>query len=391
MKRVQLTWSRNQDDNTKKYRIFRAIHKGVTRKDALIMEVDHIVVPKPIAVTENLLIRTEAQIYQSKYKNIMPESDEFPIVVTINGTNINDLGVGYGVAYEEGQFIFDVDFALGDEVIASYFIDGLRVLDTDEVTQEGVTYFGPTARDRTENSVPSNLSLLPDASTGRLELTWSDASTIGQQFSYRIEAIDEFGNFSILSEEEFIFLKEGLSNEGYVVERSFDGSNWHTVAKQIEPKYFEYGVDTEPPSPATNVLSSVNLHLGEGTADIILSWNAAGPGISSVSPRYRVRSVSAMGIVSASSSVVGPVYLTSEIKKYVIRRKVYDGAYPTFDGNDADVIGSTDGTTLTYTDKEVSDNTSFAYSIFTVDAADNHSLAATILVEVGDATSPPAV
>lgn len=386
MKRIQLTWSRSQDDKTKSYRVFRATTPNVTRKELLVMEVAHNIVPAPISVQGEVLKKKENNSYEAKYKNIMPDQDHYPVQLFLNGTDVTQLGIHYGVDYENGMFIFGTAFNDSDEVVASYYIDGVRVLDTDEIEQEEVKYFGPTARDRTEAPIPENVTLFPDHPNGRVILSWPDSSTTGQPFHYRVEAIDEYGNFSMLSHEESIFLKEGLDNKGYLVERSFDNVSWHNIARQAENEYIEYGIDQEPPAPATNLQESVELNYSERTGDVTLSWDAALGGTPSASPFYRVRTISALGTLSRPSAVVGPVYLTSEVTHYIIRRKVFDGTYPTFDGNDATTVGQSE--TLLFTDANVPDNTAYGYSIYSIDAAGNHSIAATIKAEIGDATPP---
>lgn len=388
MRRIQLTWVRSKDDNTDRYRVYRGVRKNVTRKETLVMEVTHKLTPEPIAVTDTLK-RTDAAVYQTKYKGLMPESEETPIKLFLNGTPVEDLSIDYGVDYDEGLIYFHTDFEATDIVTGSYYMDGIRVFDTDEEEQEGVIYHGPSARDRTDNTIPSNLSLLPDVNNGRITLNWADSNTQGQGFYYRVEAVDEYGNFSNLSEEQQVFLFEGLANEGYVVERSEDGTNWRSVSRQSATEYIEYGIDNDAPETPLNLQASVQLNQSQGSGDVLLAWEKPGLGLPSASAKYRVRSISALGVISSASEVVGPVYLTSEIDYYLIRRKIYDGAYPTFDGSDAVTVGQP--STLSFTDKDAPDNSIHAYSVYAVDAAGNHSLAATALAEIGDATPPDAI
>lgn len=390
-KRIQLTWSRSKDDNVKRYRVYRSTNPDVKRSDLLVMEVDHIRLPKPIAVVADKLKRNEDGTYSSKYKNLMPDQEDYPIRIYLNGIDVNDLNISNGVDIEDGTFYFDVQFGENDELVASYHIDAIRVYDTDEIEQEGVKYNGPTARDRTENTIPQNVVIVSEEENGRIALKWKDSDTQGQQYYYRVESIDEYGNFSILSIEASTFLREGLATEAYIVERSYNEVNWTVVAKPNAPEYFEYGIDTNPPSPPVDLTGKSAIVKGTSKGDVTLEWKEPSLGLSSITGQYRVRSQSVLGVVSPPSLVVGPVYLTSNIAKYVIRRKVYDGQFPSYIGNDGVTVGIVASDVFKFVDYGADDETRYAYSVYAVDAAENVSAAATILVEIADASPPPKV
>jgi hypothetical protein len=386
MKRVKLTWSRNTGEEVKAYRVFRATHPKVTRKDMLIMEVEHSVVPKPVHITDDKLTKhPEYGYYVSKYKSIMPDEENYPIQITVNGMTLDSLGLSTYVDYEDGIFAISTTLNDYDDVRASYYIDGIQVFDTSEVEQPGVTYMGPIARDRTDSSVPQNLSLIADHDNGRVFMTWDPANTPGQTYYYRVEAIDAFGNFSELSLQSSVHLHEGLAYEGYLVERSFDGTNWGLVSTQGAADYIEYGVDRLAPDAPTSVTGVATPQLGLSVANIDITWTASSEGLASPSGMYRVSSVSALGDVSKPSVVVGPVYLKSIVKQYVVRRKINDGSIPSFDGNDAITVAITDNAVTNFLDYHVPHNTEYIYAIYAVDAAENVSMAGTTIVTVGDA------
>lgn len=389
-KRIQLTWPRVKDESIKYYKVYRSTKPDVKRSDVLVMEVEHKVLPEPIPVLQEKLTRVDETTYRTRYKNLMPHQDEYPTKIYLNGVQLEDLNIGYGVSLEDGHVYLEKVILENDELTADYYVDGIRVYDTDELEQEGVKYHGPTARDRTENTIPSNLHILPKADSGAVHLKWKDSDTKGQDFHYRVESVDAKGNFSVLSVEAKAFLREGLATESYIIERSYDeGATWQVVATTTAPEYYEYGIDSNPPFAPTEFAGKVDLKLSTGKGNVELTWKASNLGIASVTGKYRVRSQSVLGVVSSPSDAIGPIYLTSNLLKYVLRRKVYDGSYPSYDGNDAVTIGVMDKDTLSFTDYGVSDETVYAYSLYAVDAAGNVSVAATVVVPLGDA-SPPA-
>lgn len=352
----------------------------------MVMEVEHPMLPVPAQVTNDVLTKHENGYYLSNYQSIMPDEETYPISITLNGIEISTLGISVTIMHEEGIFLFSTTFAPEDEVLATYHIDGLRVVDANDSPQEGVNYFGPAARDRTESTVPINLVLIPEHTNGRVVLKWAQSVTAGQQYYYRVEATDAYGNFSELSLEDSVFLHEGLAYEGYLVERSYNGTDWGIVSSQGAEEYVEYGIDRDAPNPPLNVESLVTLNNGQSTADVQVTWQEGSLGQAAVSPMYRVRSVSALGGVSLPSEVVGPVYLISTIDRYVIRRKINDGSIPTYDGPDAITVGVTDHLTLQITDLAVVHMTDYIYGVYAIDKAGNVSMAATTIASIGDAT-----
>lgn len=389
MRRIRLIFSRNHDDNTKAYRIYRSTKSPVTRKDTLVMEVAHPQVPKPVRITGDVLAMETSYAYRARFPRLMPNSEAYPIVAYVNGLDVRQLGITFEVD-EDGLFLFSTSFSESDVITADYYLDALSVLDTDEVEQEGVTYYGPPARDLLEAAPPENVYLQAYADSLAVQLSWESSTKGGQPYHYRVEAVDKYGNFSFLSPEVTIVLNE-TDDEQYIIERSVDGINWEAVARQYTRTYIEYVADTNPPDVPKNLQAQVVLKHGTGKADVHLAWEAADEGPPSASPQYRVRAVSSQEVVSEPSLVVGPIYLASPINGYVIRRKVYDGSFPSFAGSDAITVGHTDAQTVQVVDTDVDDNTVYAYAVFAVDKANNPSMAATILVDVGDATSPPPV
>lgn len=385
--RMQLTWSRSKDDNVKRYRVYRSLRPNVSQKDTLVLEVEHTLLPIPVKIVQDKLTWTE-DYYLSRYKNIIEDPDKYPVSITFNGIPIESLAIEPGIDGEAGIFYFPHTFSPSDELIATYWIDAIQVLDTDEIKQDRVNYLGPSARDRTESTIPSNLSLLPEPENGRIKLFWKDSMTLGQAYYYRIEAVDEYGNFSLLSPEEGVVIREGLDVEGYIVERSYDGTNWSVVASQAATDYYESGVDTLPPDAVVNLTSQVILEHHFSRGDVHLRWDAPGLGGAAASGLYRVRARTTLGVVSPPSLSVGPVYLSSHIQRYVVRRKPYDGSFPTYDGNDAVTVGIIDSTKQSFVDYAVPDETEYGYAVYAMDTAGNVSIAATMLVLVEDATPP---
>lgn len=390
-KRVQLTWSRVKDESIKYYRVYRGTKPDVKRSDTLVMEVEHSVVPKPIQVSLDVLKRVDDLSFRMRYKNLMPDQPDYPTKIFLNGISLDELNISYGVDVENGIVYIGAMVSTADELTASYYVDGVRVFDSNEVEQPGVKYRGPVARDRTENDIPANVSIHAEETNGRIRVQWKDANTQGQDYFYRVEAMDEHGNFSVLSVESSAFLREGLAAESYIVERTYDGNSWSAVGTTGEPVYYEYGIDTHPPVTPLGFRAHSELEKHKGRGNVTLQWNHAELGVSSVTGKYRVRSKSILGVISAPSNVVGPIYLTSSISKYVIRRKVYDGSYPTYNGNDAITVGIVGRDAVSFTDLSVPDEQEYSYSLYAVDAADNVSSAATLRVTLSDASPPEKV
>lgn len=390
-KRVQLTWSRVKDENIKYYRVYRGTKPNVKRSDTLVMEVAHFITPKPIAVPLDVLKRVDDLSFQMRYKNLMPHQQDYPTKIFLNGIQLEELNISYGVDVDNGVVYLGAMIGQADELTASYYVDGVRVYDSNEIEQPGVKYRGPVARDRTENDIPTNVSIHPEEQNGRIRIQWKDANTQGQDYFYRVEAVDENGNFSVLSVESSVFLREGLAAEAYIVERTYDGINWRVVGTTGGPEYYEYGIDTHPPAAPTKLTANAMLQAGEGRGSITLNWEGAGRGIDSITGKYRIRSRSSLGVISSPSDVIGPVYLTSSIAKYVIRRKIYDGSYPTYKGNDAVTVGIVGKDVLSFVDIGAADEQTYAYAVYAVDAADNVSAAATLTVTLGDASPPEKV
>lgn len=390
-KRVQLTWSRVKDERIKYYRVYRGTKPDVKRSDIVVMEVEHSVVAEPIAVPLDVLKRVDELSFKMRYKNLMPDQADYPTKIFLNGILLDELNISYGVDVENGMLYLGAMVSDSDEITASYYVDGVRVYDTHEMEQPHVKYRGPDGRDRTENSIPSNISIHPEEQNGRIRVQWKDANTQGQHYYYRVEAVDENGNFSVLSVESSVFLREGLDAESYIIEQSYDGTSWTVVATTGEPVYYEYGIDTHPPMSPSDFTGKSKLEKGKGHGKVELNWKGAEAGISSVTGKYRVRSKSTLGVISSPSEVVGPIYLTSSISKYVIRRKIYDGSFPTYKGNDAITIGIVGNDVSSFTDFGVPDEETHAYALYAVDAADNVSAAATFTIVLGDASPPEKV
>lgn len=394
MKRIKLIFTRNINEDTKSYRVYRNTKGNVTRKDSYIMEIEHPENMNPVYIQQDVLKKIVGNEYESTYKKIVFSQSEYRVQIFINNqiyTNENLL-----IDYPNGKITFPELFSDSDLITMNYYIDGIAVFDSDEIEQQDVKYYGPTAKDNSVIGVPQSPYLVPENNYARIKLTWDTDIQRGQYFYYRIESVDIYGNFSNFSEERYGFLKNSDNVGLFIIERTFDdpessSATWRIVSKQQEDTYYEYGVDKEPPGPATELAGDVELHHGDSIGTVSLNWKEALPGLYSQSGVYRIRSMASNGVISRPSEYVGPVTLRSIVEKYVIRRKINDGTVPTYKGNDAITVGTIVNPTVIFDNLNVPDNKEYVYAVYAVDKGGNYSIATTVIIEVGDATPPEPV
>lgn len=378
--RARLTWDRNQDRETNHYRVYRSLIAGVTRQDQLIMKVAQPEHPNPIQRTERL-IKIGPTRYRFPHKTLLPE----PIEIRVNDQVITS---GYTIDEKAGEVIFDTP-PVGGPVTATYTFDGIEVYDHDGTQpMEGVTWFGPVAYDQTPPATPLNVVLIANDRMGRVELTWEPGPSTGTVYYYRVEAVDHDGRVSKLSSEQSVRLFDNLAGAPYIVERSRDGGKtWEQAIRTHKDKYVEPYEGLGSVAPVTHVDAQLTLNAASGTADVKMTWLP--PAVQQIlSPVYRVRAVSKNQFVSEPSPIVGPVQISS-VDRIVIRRKIWDGSYPSFDGSDAVTVTELTPQDANFTDR-VADETTWIYAIY-VAGQGHYSAPAYIKVTLGDVTDPNAV
>lgn len=387
-KRIKIIFDRNNDD-TAKYNIYRAIEPEVTQSDELILEV-----AQPESGTNTIQVENEELstsdylTYEAYHKKWIEDDTNYPIVVTVNDT-VQE--TDYTIDYENGQIIFDVALNSDDIVKASYFYDGVMVLD-DDGEQEGVTFLGSVAIDDVPPIVPQDPSIIADNENNQAIISWEEITDQGRIYFYKVEAEDEAGNKSTLSTEASAEVTEGLDDLPYIVEVSSDnGETWSIYEETSDLQVLEELVDDAAPDTVTDLTSSITLNSDQGTGDVQLSWTNPESDKGSMSAIYRIKSKDAAGNESDYTAELGPVEVISGLQKIVIKRKLDDGTYPTFEDESTVVTEITDFNVDSYDDLNLDDQSIYNYSIFVIDNADNISTAATVQADIGDATSPDTV
>lgn len=163
--KVRITFCRNRDNLTRKYNIYRSRDKYMDSNAQLIMTVEQ---PEEnrIERTNEIMERAPGsnKVFRSKHGQWLDNP-----VVRING---NPVDIPYSVNRELGEIYFAYDVDETAVVTVSYVFDGIEVYDSVE-EQNFVTYYGP----------PLDIS-----------------SSTGSTYYYRIEAVDDEGNRSQLSD-----------------------------------------------------------------------------------------------------------------------------------------------------------------------------------------------
>lgn len=386
----RLTFDRNQDTITKKYRVFRSTDPVVSRNSVHVMDITHPESPNPVFIEGAILTQMTTLQYKTKHRNLFTSSDAYPQIVYVNGLEAVRYGYTYIVDTKNGYVKFKTALPAGAVVTMDYYFDGIRVIDC-ITPQPGVTFYGPMAQDNSVPKPPVSLTLNGDNATNAVVLGWQPGGSTGEVYYYRVDAIDEKGDYSQLCASMSAYMSAGYDLRGYVVERCTDGELWEIIGRTGDLTYSDPGTDKTAPYPVTNVSATVTLNNNQSTGEVSLQWtNPSGDPVKQTG-KYRLRVISSAGQWSDPSEEVGPIYIETDIAYIVIRRKVYDGNYPTYTDPDATtIIKFSDPTTSAHIDT-ASDNTTWAYSIFRVDVGGNYSLAGTALASIGNATPPPEI
>lgn len=390
-KRIRLTFNRNQDSETQHYRVFRDDQPDIdhkTSQDRIVMKVDHPRHINPITVGPERLTRETEKIYALAHRNILLQfnNKEYPFEVTVNG----EATAAFGLDVEEGKIVFDEARTLDDVVIAkTYTFDGVQVWDY-EAEEEGKTYYGPEAKDTSAPSIPQNITIEKEIERNRLILKWDVVSPKGKLFYYRIDAAIDDQRYSKLGLLRNVFLQEPLADRPYLIERSDNGKRWVEIARVKSNVFYEYMIDRSAPSAITTLTSEAFLIKNAGRAQIELKWDAIRDDAAGRTSMYRVRVQNRVGITGEPSVSVGPIPFKVELSHILIRRKVYDGSLPSYDGNDAETIATLTKLSETKFLDMVSDNTQYVYGMWVVDKGGNYSAITSTTIFVADATPPAA-
>lgn len=390
--RVRLRWNRNQDKETRYYRVYRSESPNILDKNRMeyfIMKVAHPEAINPVTVNNELLKRKTNRSYSLENKYILTDEivgTSFPFIIRVNGQIRTD----FTLDKLEGVVLFDNPLEKDDVVIAeTYTFDGVYVWDY-PIEEEGKEYYGPDAKDLSPPAPPTNVRMEPDFERNRIIIRWNQTEPTGKKFYYRIDAMMNEDKYSSLSEWRIVTLREPLADRPYLIEKSIDGIEWRQIARTQLNVFYEYMIDRIAPEPIRGLKYSIYMYPNNSLAQISLTWDKPINNLLSDTALYRIRAVNKVGAVSEPSAIVGPIPFQVGLDKIIIRRKVYDGTLPSFDGSDAITVGEiTDLNQLTFKD-EVKDNQEYTYGFWIIDKAGNRSAVSVIKVDVWDAT-PPAI
>lgn len=384
--RIRLRWNRNQDNETKFYRVFRSETPRIehqTNKDDIVMKVKHSLEPTVLKQYNETPRRIDARTFDLEYENIVV-NEMNPFILHMDGFVNNQFMLDSML----GQVIFDDDVPERAEIIVKqYSFDGIEVWDYN-LPENEKSYYGPEAKDTSSPNPPVNLSLEKDLDRNRIILRWSSASPKGKVYYYRVDAIIDDNRFSKLSKTTYAILQEPLADRPYIIERSDDGVRWMEIAKVKANEFFEYMVDRHPPSPVQNLRINAYLYKNRGKAQIVLEWDVIRDISVSKTSMYRVKAKNKVGMVSDASEVVGPIDFQVKLDYILIRRKVNDGILPSFDGSDATTIARVNDTDITQFIETTDDNIEYMYGVWVVDEAGNYSTLTYATIKVEDATAP---
>jgi hypothetical protein len=379
-RRVRLSFDRNQDKTTRSYRIYRSTSPNVTNRSPLIMRVEHPRKLNYINYTDVTITQIDSRTYQLSHTRINP----IGVQVKVN----NVVNNAFGIDHLNGFLKFDSALLQTDVVTSTYQFDGVEIID-DSIQQVGMLqYIGPPAIDTSLPQAPVNLSMIVTSDYTNAHITFNASGLSGIQVYYCIEAVNDKGYISETSRVAPMFLQEHVAH--YNVESRMNPADPWVLETTTELTALDiFGMDREPPESIQNLTHTITPIQNSGLATIDFTWTT--PLLNAkvrVTPMFQIKSVSREGYISDPSITLGPIMAKSPLSRLVIRRKPYDGTYPTLSGLDAtDVAIITDLTINQFTDT-LQSAINWAYSFFILDLSENLSPITTLLLNVPD-TVPP--
>jgi hypothetical protein len=379
-RRIRLCFDRNQDKTTRSYRIYRSTSPGVTNRSPLIMRVEHPRKLNYVDYNDVTVTRIDSNIYKLSHTRINPIN----LQVKVNDIIVNQ----FDIDYLNGVLKFNDDLLESDAVTSTYQFDGIEIIDDIIDQQAMLQYIGPPAIDSSLPQAPINLVMTVTEDYTSAHITFVPSGLSGAQFYYCIEAMNDKGYVSKTSRVASLFLQEQVDH--YNIEsRMSPDSDW-TLETMTESTTVDiFAMDREPPESVQNLTHVITPIQNSGLATIDFTWTT--PLLNAkvrVTPMFQIKSVSREGFISDPSTVLGPLMAKSPLSRLIIRRKPYDGTYPSLSGSDATSVAIiTDLTIAQFTDT-LQSAINWAYSFFILDLSENLSPITTLLLNVPD-TIPP--
>ena len=374
-KRVRLQFDRNKDIRTEYYYVYRSTEPSIHRHTPRIMKIKQIPFPNPV-FTQDTAKRIDERTYQLSHRGIFKD---LPCEIYVNGEIV--LLDTYILYEEEGIIRFTEDREESDIVTAQYYFDGIEVIDDFTGNEHlQVEYYGPPAEDITTPPAPTNLQMAVRSSEGKVELSYSIPENEGQIFYYSIEARNDKGDYSLLSPLISAHLKEDVAQ--VLIEASTDGTAWNVIGTSSDTHYIDTHGDTEPPEPLSQATVS-STPGSQGKAIVTFTWKTPLKNEKiSFSPRYRVRTQLANGVVSEASQPIGPELIRSDLEKIVILAKVNTDIFPTYNDPTATTVAEITNYNSGQYSYEAITGRKYNYSLFVVDKSGNYSIATTLSIIV---------
>lgn len=368
MQRVKVSFTRNQDEVTEYYLVYRAMESA---EPVLAYIVEHPQTVNPVQVV-NETLAGEGSRYMLSHGCVI---ENLPLEIRVDGTAVSPVAVDY----KDGVVTLDPAPAAGSTVTASYWFDGVTFLDS-TAGQDGVTRMGSAAIDRSPPQPVRNPRIGLDEETGMVKVEFDlPEETPGTLYTYYIVAQDHAGNRSWPSGSASIRLNQSLGDPPFVVERTRDeGVTWNIIAETKNLYILDYPYCDGPMTAPGNLEAEVIPADGDIPGRIELTWEAPG-GVVCTSWTYRITTRSALGAYSDPSETVGPVALDRIAVKYLVKRSV---------GGVIDKV--VDVTGLAYIDTDIQPNHTYTYSVQAVDVLGSVSEPVSVTVESGDLIPPDA-
>lgn len=362
MQRVKIVFDRNQDSITEHYLVYRAMGQEEPVLAYIVMQPPEV---HPLEVANDRLQRAN-DVYYASHGNIIEDRQ---ITVYINGQQVLPAAVNY----RDGCITLDPVPPLDSVVTASYWFDGIELLDSAQ-PQEGVTRMAPPAVDRMPPLPVQNLRLGLDQETGLVRLEFDlPPATSGTRYKYHIVAADRAGNRSWPSQTAEIVLNQSLGEMPFLIQRSLDGgATWENAGETAELFFLDNPIFSGEMNVVTQLTAEVLPASAEGPGRVLLTWMAPEPG-EGVTAAYRVITRSALDAYSDPSTTIGPEAIDRIAVRYLVRRSE--------EGQQETELGET--TECRFEDSTAEAYKSYTYSVVAVDALENLSAPASIGVETG--------
>lgn len=380
MQVVRLCWRRLPDPAIRLYRVVRVKDRPPTADDPPIAEVRSPDGPTYHLVRNEVLTAIGPRVFKTAL---------FPMRLVRLYLNGEPIGPPYDVSVEEDSGRIVVVPQPHGVLSADYEFDGIELFDAPLYQGEAVRYFGPPPSfEQAVPVAPVAIRVTAHEPAHELVVSWLPGRAPASVYHYAVFAVDAGGNASRLSDS--VQVEAALTDSvRYLVEAETEPERWVPVTDVETNWYVTATLDRTAPHPVSWFVASGETLSGEGKGRVVLAWGPSPGDRPGPTPRLRVRQKIGQA-VSSPSPAASPVTFVGRLWRYRIRRKVFDGALPSATGPDAQTVAEAPVDRFEATD-EPPDRTVWQYAIFAVDEAGNASDPLGAVVEIADATPPPAV